>query len=115
MHYNFFASWLGIHVLGEGLFKSGRHVKFITKVWTSHKRLQRPFKKIIWLICRFEGIPFSKLTSGINFYDNVIQNEIMVHQGFSKPMAINNKALFEGGVVGIEGITSNGQHIFYSR
>jgi hypothetical protein len=39
----------------------------------------------------------------------------MIFQGFSKLMAINNKALFEGGVVGIEGITSNGQHIFYYR
>jgi len=38
----------------------------------------------------------------------------MIFQGFSKQMAINNKALFEG-VVGIEGITSNGQHTFYSR
>jgi hypothetical protein len=38
----------------------------------------------------------------------------MIFQGFSKQMAIN-KALFEGGVVGIEGITSNGQHTFYSR
>jgi len=39
----------------------------------------------------------------------------MIFQGFSKQMAINNKALFEGGVVHIEGITSNGQHTFYSR
>jgi hypothetical protein len=39
----------------------------------------------------------------------------MIFQRFSKPMAINNKALFEGRVVGIEGITSNGKHIFYSR
>jgi hypothetical protein len=29
----------------------------------------------------------------------------MIFQKFSKPMAINNKALFGGGVVGIEGIT----------
>jgi hypothetical protein len=39
----------------------------------------------------------------------------MIFQGFSKQMAINNKALFEGGLVGIEGITSNGQHTFYFR
>jgi hypothetical protein len=38
----------------------------------------------------------------------------MIFQGFSKPMAINNKALLEG-VVGMEGITSNGKHIFYSK
>jgi hypothetical protein len=29
----------------------------------------------------------------------------MIFQGFSKPMAINYKALFEARVVGMEGIT----------
>jgi hypothetical protein len=73
VHYNIFASWLGIRVLGEGPFKSGRHVKLFTKVGSSHKRLQRPFKIYIWLICRFEGIPFNKLTNGITFYNHPTQ------------------------------------------
>jgi len=73
VHYNIFASWLGIHVLGEGPFKSGRHVKLFTKVGTSHKRLHMPFRICIRLICRFEGIPFSKLTNGIKFYDHPTQ------------------------------------------